>query len=126
MEIELILTIAFACVFPILLGLAIYRVFLSKRQHKPLEIDQRELQAAEREMVAEGNKDWVVLKRCHGPAYNHAAMTELVSQLTTQGVESTYDVISASSAEGGVTNYILKVLRGSETQAIEILSGRND
>jgi hypothetical protein len=100
-------------------------VFLKTRRPKrsnSLEIDQVALNAAEQELKSQGEKEWVVLKRCHGPAYTHNAMSEIVSYLAAEGIEATYDVYGISSADMGVTNFILKVLAKDEVRASKILS----
>lgn len=111
----------FFMVVPITVG--IYRM-LGKRTapQAQFEIDHAELETAERELRESKNPDWVVLKRCHGPAYNHAAMAALVSALEEQGIPATYDVLSSSSADGGVTNYMLKVHSGTEEEAARVLA----
>lgn len=107
------------------IGLMFFAV--GRYMKKPMQgisssIDERELEAAERALKEEGEQDWVILKRCHGPAFNHAAMTQIISALNEGGVTATYDVIASSSMEGGVTNYMLKVLRGEEEKGLEILA----
>jgi hypothetical protein len=119
----LILTVLLSLSFPALLAL----VFLKMRSRKPrsttpLEIDKDTLDAAEKALRESEAIDWVVLKRCHGPAYSHTAMSELVSLLNAEGIDATFDVISSSSADGGVTNFSLKVLRGSEADAFAALA----
>jgi hypothetical protein len=118
------LLIGLAICFPLLVAVAVLKVsFAKKSRGEPFEVDKETLAAAEKALRAEGELDWVVLKRCHGPAYNHSAMTEIVSALSAGGVQATYDVIASSSADGGVTNYVVKVIRGQESLGHEILSG---
>ena len=121
MESSVLVLLALLFIIPIVIGS--YRMLFGRDRREPMAINHSELEAAERSLKAEANADWVVLKRCHGPAYNHAAMAALISALSAEGVRATYDVLSASSADGGVTNFMLKVVRGQERQAIEILNG---
>ncbi len=107
--------------FFLLVAYAILKVFSGRSAGEP-KIDHAVLAEAERALRETSAQDWVVLKRCHGPAYSHAAMTEIVSALNTEGVMGTYDVVASSSADGGVTNFMLKVLAGDETRALEILA----
>lgn len=117
-----ILTIAIGVLVPVLMLVAVANFILKRARQEPLTIDESELQAAEAALREEGQIDWVILKRCTGPAFNHAAMTEIVGALNAEGVSATYDVVASSSVDAGVTNYMLKVLRGEEAQAAEILS----
>ena len=127
MEIEWIVAIILAAFFPLLLGVAIYQILFAKRlRHEPFEIDHKALKLAEVTLAVEGKRDWVVVKRCHGPAYTHSAMAELVGAIAVGGVEATYDVVGTSSADGGITNYLLKVIRGTESEALEILARLED
>lgn len=110
----------------ILLALVVAVPLLLKRPPRVEKLRNPELEAAEKRLADEGEKEWVVLTRFSGPAYTHNAMSEIISELTSRGVEATYDVISTSMAEAGVTNYMLKVLPGSEEAAREILAEMND
>jgi hypothetical protein len=110
-----------AAAIPLVLFLVVARA-LPKRVTRNASVeDPSELRAAELALKKEGELDWVVLKRCHGPAYNHAAMTEIIGALNAEDVPATYDVISSSSADGGIFNYMLKVLPGDESRALAIL-----
>lgn len=120
---EFFLVIFLGLAFPILVVLAYLRVLSRRAKVADLEIDKTALAEAENALRETDERDWVVLKRCHGPAYNHSAMVELVSALNAEGIEATYDVVASSSADGGVTNYMLKVIREHETQAREVLLG---
>jgi len=91
--------------------------------HETIPIDEAALERAERELKAAGERDWIVLRRYHGPAYSHTAMLEIVSALAAEGIEATYEVITTSSADGGVTNYMLKVVPEDEERARETLDG---
>src|SRR5580698_8777020 len=85
----------------LLVGKTLFQ-FLPKKappETRDPNINYAELEAAEKALKEEGERDWVVLKRCAGPAYNHTAMTALVSALGAEGVEATYDVIASSSAD---------------------------
>jgi hypothetical protein len=115
------LEIAIGVAVSLLLLVAILKFVPKSVTRPPIEVDEKELEAAERALKKEGELDWVVLKRCHGPAYNHAVMTEIISTLNAGGVTATYDVVASSSVDGGVTNYMLKVLRGDEEKSLEIL-----
>jgi hypothetical protein len=108
-------------------ALFFFLIFLKTRKPKrtfgsSLQIDQSALDAAEKELREQGEKDWIVLKRCHGPAYTHTAMSEIISHLASEGIEATYDVYGASSADMGVTNFMLKVLAKDEERAREVLN----
>ena len=116
-----ILLIALGLGFPLLL----LTVFLKTRKRDALpsmDIDHDALSVAERELAHQGEKAWVVLKRCHGPAYTHTAMSEIISRFAAEGIEATYDVYGISSADMGITNFILKVLEKDEARAREILA----
>lgn len=118
--------VVFVLAFALLVGVGVYKkMFASRGRREPVEIDHAALDAAERQLRASDETDWVVVKRCHGPAYTHTAMSAIVGALMEGGVEATYDVVGTSSADGGVTNYMLKVIRGSEERALEILSQKN-
>lgn len=107
---------------PVLVLTAMVKYLMGRNRQEPVEADMTELEAAEAALKKQGKLDWVYLKRCHGPAYNHGAMTEIISALNAGGVTATYDVVASSSADGGVTNYALKVLRGDEEKGLEILA----
>ena len=99
---DLVLPILLSLVFPAILGLLFFKMMAKKPQRvETLEIDQAALDLAEKSLRESDEMDWVVLKRCHGPAYNHGVMTDLVASLNAEGVDATYDVVSSSSAEGG-------------------------
>ena len=51
-----------------------------------------------------------------------AEVLDADAALAAGGVQATYDVIATSSADGGVTNYMLKVGRGDEQHALQILA----
>lgn len=120
---DILLPILLSLLFPAVLGLLFFQMRAKKtKSTAPLEFDKAALDAAEQALRESEEMDWVVLKRCHGPAYSHTAMTELVSLLNAEGIDATYDVIASSSAEGGVTNFTLKVLRGSEAEAFAVLA----
>ena len=124
MEIDgLILAIVISVALPVVLGVTAYAFVFKKRgAREPEQVDHAELAAAERALKAAGSRDWVVVKRCHGPAYTHMAMTEIMGRLAEADIDATYDVIAASSADGGVTNYVIKVIRGEEAKALEALA----
>lgn len=123
---ELFTVAVFILAFALVVCVGIYQKILRPREpRQPVEIDHAALDAAERQLRASDETDWVVVKRCHGPAYTHTAMSAIVGALMDGGVEATYDVVGTSSADGGVTNYMLKVIRGSEERALEILSQMN-
>ncbi|MBI1861237.1 MAG: hypothetical protein HYR96_10005 [Deltaproteobacteria bacterium] len=121
--IELLLYAVLPAAIPVFLVISVFRARRAKRrQHLFVEIDHSALRAAEENLKAHQDQDWVVLKRCHGPGYSHTTMAEIVSSLAAEGVEATYDIIGTSSAEGGVTNFMLMVIRGQEAQALEALA----
>jgi len=124
MEIDgLLLAILISVALPVVLGVVAFQLFFKKTvQRGPEAIDFAELAAAEKDLKEAGERDWVVVKRCHGPAYTHMAMTEIMGKLAEADVDATYDVIAASSADGGVTNYVIKVIRGEESKALEVLA----
>ncbi len=131
LDAKLIGAILLGSAFPLILGVALYH-FVFKKRSDPSSlsgpssssygIDLVALAAAERDLKAAGERDWVVVKRCHGPAYTHMAMTDLIGKLAEADIDATYDVIATSSADGGVTNYVIKVIRGTEVAALEVLA----
>ena len=122
-DLELIIAIALAVAFPLLVAVAIYKLMLRRpARETALVFDRAALKSAEDALRASDEKNWVVLKRCHGPGYTHTAMIDIVNALAAEGVEATYDVVGTSSADGGVTNYMIKVVQGSEERALEILA----
>jgi len=118
------LSLIAALVFLIALAL-VYRHFglAPKPSQPPSEIDEKLLAEAEADLKANADDtQWVFLKRLSGPGYSHASIIDLIAKLEAAGVEATYENIASSSAEMGVTNFMIKVRPGFEAQALAVLS----
>jgi len=108
----------------VVLALVLYTIkWFKTSKPNPSGADKAELNEAEAALAESITQtgEWTIVRQYHGPGYNHNVMLDIINKMAAEGIEATYDVIAAASAEMGVTNYVVKVPRQYETQANEFL-----
>lgn len=123
-DLELYLSAGFAL---LILGGLIFLFYrrtpvFRRRERYTFGNDYEKLHRAEQDLAETSTKDWVIVKRCHGPGYNLTVMAEIVATLQSNGVQATFETFSSSSAEMGITNFVIKVPHQDEEEALKVLA----